>query len=137
MRYGIKEGKPSLRLLAAIKGKECMSPRRVSRHLNVPLSTLSNWFNDIYENGIECLHDRDKSGRPPKLDKEMLARLDAVLNESPTGCGFESAVWTTRMMADYIHRTFGKEYTLSGLRRLLHRIDYNICLLYTSDAADE
>ena len=122
----IKKKKPALRLLACIKRKEGMSLRGISRHLDLPVSTLSNWLNDIHENGIECLYDRDKSGRPAKLDKKMLAKLDAVLGGSPTECGFVSTVWTTRMMADYIHRTFGKEYTLSGLRRLLHRIDYNI-----------
>ena len=129
MESDIKNKKPAMRLRACIKRKKGMSLREISRHLDLPVSTLSNWLNDIHENGIECLYDRDKSGRPSKLDKEMLAKLDAVLDKSPAEYGFESTVWTTRIVMDYISKTFGKKYTLSGLRRLLHRNGYSIIVV--------
>ena len=122
----IKKKKPYLRLLACIKRKKGKTLREISQDIDVPESTLSDWLNDIQENGLECLYDREKPGRPPALGKEQVEELDIILTKSPEEYGFASTVWTTQMITVYVNDRFGTEYTQAGIRRLLHRNDYNI-----------
>ena len=71
----IKKKKPYLRLLVCIKRKKGKTLREISQDIDVPESTLSDWLNDIQENGLECLYDREKPGRPPALGKEQVLSL--------------------------------------------------------------
>jgi len=106
------------RAVAAVQGGE--SPEVVARIFGVNRVSVYGWLARYRQGGWDGLNARKRGGRPPKLDdKAMKWIYRTVTLGDPRQFKFPFALWTSRMVAQLIHRRFGVALSRASVCRLL------------------
>lgn len=66
------------------------------------------------EGGLEGLKDKERSGRPPDVPKDVMVKIRQELADSNTG-------WDFRQVMDLIYKKAGVRYHEVHIYRLLHK----------------
>ena len=74
--------------------------------------------------GPAGLAPRRRPGRPVQVTAAWLAELQRVIEQDPRSVGVPSAVWTTRLLADYLAEVTGHRTGIETVRVHLHRLGY-------------
>lgn len=74
--------------------------------------------------GVAGLRPRKAPGRAVQVPPTWLAELQRVIEVDPHTVGVDSAVWTTRLLADYLGRVTGHRTGIEAVRVHLHRLGY-------------
>ena len=74
--------------------------------------------------GVAGLAPRQRTGRPLGVTPAWLAELQRVIELDPHTVGVDSAVWTTRLLADYLEQVTGHRTGIEAVRIHLHRLGY-------------
>jgi putative transposase len=83
-------------LLELDRGKTLVA---VAETLGVSYVTVAAWRDGYQEQGIKCLEDAPRSGRPPEIDGKLRAKITALArSEPPEG----HARWSWRLLADKV-----------------------------------
>ncbi len=82
------------------------------------------------EEGPSGLYDRDREGRPPKIDEEVEQEIERLLEQNPTGetpteRGENATRWTTDRIAEHLDRELGADVHPETVRDALNRLDYS------------
>jgi transposase len=87
---------------------------------------VQRWVYAYRDGGIAALKDKPRGGSRPKLPRELEARLRARIDAGPTA---KDKVCTLRGkdVQRIIREEFGKDISLNGAYRTLHRMGYS-CL---------
>ncbi len=81
-------------LLELHRGKTLQA---VAQTLGVDYNTVAAWRDNYKENGLACLQDAPRSGRPVEIDGTARANLTALAcSSAPAG----HAQWSLRLLAD-------------------------------------
>ena len=73
--------------------------KEVAKTLNVDYNTVSNWRKSYNREGIKCLHDKPRSGRPIVIDGDQRAKVTALAcSQAPEGY----ARWCLRLLAEKV-----------------------------------
>jgi putative transposase len=90
----VKVYRRALALLELDRGKTYTA---VAETLDACNSTVATWSKNYREQGLLCLHDRPRSGRPVEIDGKQRAKVTALAcSDPPEG----HARWTIRLLAD-------------------------------------
>ncbi len=63
-------------------------------------------------------------GQPPRVPATWRAELERVADSDPRAVGVPSAVWTTRLLADYLGGVTGHRAAIDTVRVWLHRLGF-------------
>jgi transposase len=74
--------------------------------------------------GLAGLVPGKRTGRPREVTPAWLAELELVIEVDPHAVGVESAVWTTRLLAEYLAQATGHRAGIEVVRVHLHRLGY-------------
>ena len=74
--------------------------------------------------GLAGLVPGKHTGRPLGVTPTWLAELQRVIDLDPHAVGVDSAVWTTRLLADYLADATGQRTGIETVREHLHRAGY-------------
>jgi transposase len=102
--------------------------------------TISHYWKDYQEQGIEGLEMDHSPGQPPILSEEQRQQLAAMLEQQqPVDVGFEARyTWTLPLIAEWIEREFGKTMSVRGISAMLRRMNFSFTkATYTLARADE
>src|SRR5689334_10913541 len=89
-----KTFKRATALLELDRGKTLQD---VAATLQVHYTTVASWRDGYTANGLACLHDAPRSGRPIEVDGEQRAKITALAcSDAPEG----HARWSLRLLAD-------------------------------------
>jgi transposase len=105
-----------------LSGKTC---KEVAKIVGLNKCTVSE-INQIYKNeGLAGIPYKPPAGRPPKLTKEQQASIkEIILNKLPVDVGFPAEFnWTAGLIAKYIEREYGFDYTIRGITKMLERLN--------------
>ena len=92
----VKAFKRATALLELDRGKTF---KQVAETLSVDYNTVSKWRISYYRDGIICLHDKPRSGRPIVIDGEQRAKVTALAcSDAPQGYGR----WALRLLAEKV-----------------------------------
>lgn len=72
------------------------------------------WYKRYNENGLDELKDKERSGRPPDVPKDVMLQIRQELADSSTG-------WDFRQVLDLIYKKTGVRYHEVHIYRLLHK----------------
>lgn len=87
--------------------------------------TIYTWFDRFDDEGAEGLYDRDRSGRPPDLDREAERELERLLDGgSPLDEGYDFTRWTVPRLNAHLKRKLGLEVSDETVRRALDRLAF-------------
>ena len=88
--------KRALALLALDQGETLEA---VARHQQLTNDTVANLRNRYKQQGLACLHDAPRSGRPVEIDGRQRAQITALAcSDAPPGY----SQWSLRLLADRI-----------------------------------
>ena len=74
--------------------------------------------------GLQGLAPGKRTGRPLRVTPAWLAELQRVIDLDPHAVGVDSAVWTTRLLAEYLTEATGHRTGIETVREHLHRAGY-------------
>jgi len=72
------------------------------------------WLHRFDKDGLYGLKDKERSGRPPEVPKDVMIKIRQELTDSNTG-------WDFRQVMDLIYRKTGVRYHEVHIYRLLHK----------------
>jgi transposase len=98
----------------------------IGPELQVDPSTVSRWVAAYALQGIPALSPGKSSGAPPKLSDEQLQELGQLVEDGPVAAGFDSGIWTARLVGELIRRRFGVEYNWKYVPELLHKLGFSV-----------
>lgn len=87
--------------------------------------TVYKWIERFDEEGPSGLYDRQREGRPPKLDREAEAELKRLLAQAPTEEGYDFTRWTSPRLAEHLKRERGVEVHPETVREALGRLRFS------------
>lgn len=92
----VKAFKRATALLELDRGKTL---QEVAATLGVDYNTVANWRDNYNEDGLKCLADKPRSGRPIVVDGKQRAQITALAcSQAPAG----HARWGLRLLADKV-----------------------------------
>jgi transposase len=94
-------------ILEYLKG---LSTEVIAKQIGADRSTLTRWIAEYAGRGIPSLQPRKPTGRPAKLNAQQAEDLKRAIAAGPRSAGFDSAIWTARMVREHIQRTFGVDF---------------------------
>ena len=99
--------------------------RNIGKTLNRPYTTINGWLLCAIQLGILGRYEMMQEGRPCRLNSKQFAQLYADIKDGPNKCGFESNVWTCRIIVIHVKKKFGIQYTERGMYNLLDRLNFS------------
>ena len=88
---------------------------------------MSNWVHSINQSGdITILRDRPRKGRTPRLDKEKMEHLKAILQEDPSQFELNANIWDGKTLAHYIEKKFSVTLQVRQCQRLFHKMGFSL-----------
>jgi len=119
-----KDPKAKIRLLAAIHRKKGLTFQKIGQIIEYAPTTLRRWLHRMHKEGIHRRYNKKKPGRPKKLTDEQLNQLRSVVMNSPQAVGLLFVMWTTKLVQDYILKTYNVSYSLRQVRNILHYMGF-------------
>ena len=90
----VKTFKRATALLELDRGKTLQA---VAETLDLTYTTVAAWRDRYHNQGLDCLDDAPRSGRPPSIDGVQSAKITALAcSDAPEGY----ARWSLRLLAD-------------------------------------
>jgi len=108
---------------ALLRLDEGRTVAEVAYEFGVTRQTIYNWRNR-WEDDCRKLADAHRSGRPTKWTAEVIADLEAALDQSPRDYGFQMMGWTSGLLRTYLQQTHGLEVSPDSIRSKLHELGY-------------
>lgn len=95
-RKGQQRAKVYKRALALLELDRGQTYGQVAELLGTTLQTVSKWAQKYRTDGLRCLEDQPRSGRPIEIDGKVRAQITALAcSEPPEGYG----QWSLRLLA--------------------------------------
>lgn len=116
-------GKEALRLRVIKLILDGAKPEELAKALDINIRTIYTWLAKYHYGGDDALKTQPKSGRPPKLKGDQLARLvNLIRDHHPLQLQFPFALWTLKMVRELIRREFQVALSEVAVGRLLRRL---------------
>jgi len=109
------------RLVAALEYKSGLSPAEIEEKYGWSEQTVYGWLDIVAERDLTALGDAPRPPNASKLTTDQWEQLTAVLNAPPSEVAYDAPAWTPELVHDYITETFGVEYSLAHMYRVLKR----------------
>lgn len=120
-----KKSKAKLRLLCATLRKRGESVSDISKSLEIPIMTVSDWLRRLHKKGLDGIHDKKQSGRPNRLSKDQLKELEGIIDESPQFQDLPYIIWTTKLVRDFIEERYGVSYKPRQVRNITKNLGFS------------
>jgi len=109
------------RLLVAIIYKRGPSAPMIAEWLDTREQTIYRWFDRLESEPIDqAIQDRQRSGRPPKLEDSQWETFRDAVQQLPTEAGYDEPEWTPDLARRFLEDEFDVEYSRRHVQRLLH-----------------
>jgi len=94
---GCLKARVARRVSALLQLHQGSDLNKIAAALGVVYQTVSDWRDKYFENGLDFLTDKKRTGRPPVFDGDLRAKVTALAcSDTPAG----RAHWTLRLLAD-------------------------------------
>jgi len=118
---GAKEAK---RLMVALSYLDGEPVAELSDRYGIPAPTLYYWFDRFESRPLEeAVVDDHRPGRPSELSADERAELAETLEATPGEYGYDATSWSPPLVQRHVAETYGVEYSLGHVRRLLRERD--------------
>jgi transposase len=105
-------------VLLAAEGHPVVEVARITRRSH---DTVRRVLNRYQAGGPDAIPHRPHPGQPPHYPPAWQAELVRVAELDPHEVGVDSALWTCRLLADYLTRVTGHRAGIETVRIALHR----------------
>jgi len=99
--------------------------RWVAAELGASLSSVVRWSRDHRKHGLEALRPKIIPGRSPFLSPRQKRKLIKILLRGPLQLGYQTNLWTLRLVGEVIEAHFGIRYSISNLWKLMYLLGWS------------
>jgi transposase len=121
-----RDPKAIKRLVAALEYKSGLSPAKIQRKYGWHEQTVYDWLDIVAERDAFALGDFPRGGSSSRLTDDQWDQLTATLQTSPSEAGIDAPAWTPPLVREYILDTFGVEYSLAHMYRMMHKAGLSV-----------
>ena len=116
-------GRMRIRLLALLHIKEGANRAKTAIYLKSSRKAVNDWAKNFYENGLDGLKEKPRTGRPCHLTPEQLITFKeyVIANSIKPNDGR----LTGQYLVSYIKKEFGVTYCLDNIYRLLNSLRFS------------
>lgn len=75
-------GRMRVRLMAISQVTSGINNTQTAKNLNVSRYIVNNWVRKFYDQGLDGLKDKPRSGRPCSLNKQQLSQLSLYIHDN-------------------------------------------------------
>jgi transposase len=100
------------------------TPPQIARLVRCSPDTVRRVLNRYLAGGPDAVPHRPHPGQPPHYPPAWQAELARVADLDPRSVGVDSALWTCRLLADYLHAATGHQAGIETVRLGLHRAGF-------------
>lgn len=118
-------GRVSMRAHIILLSDRGYSAPKIAELHNVTDPMVYKWMERFDEEGPSGLYDRDREGRPPKIDDEAEAKIEELLESDPAEHGENASRWTTPRIVEHLRRNHGIDVHPDTVRDALRRLKYS------------
>ena len=118
-------GRVSMRAHIILLSARGYSAPKIAELHSVTDPMVYKWMDRFDEEGPSGLYDRDREGRPPKIDDEAEAKIEELLESDPTEHGENAGRWTTPRIVEHLRRDHGIDVHPDTVRDALRRLEYS------------
>lgn len=97
----------------------------IAEALGVTEGAVSQWLKKARAEGVEGLRHRKGGGPKARLKSEQVEQIPQLLSQGALAYGFRGDVWTRARVASVIKQSFGVQFSLSHVGRLLQQIGWS------------
>jgi transposase len=113
----------TIRQMAVLRVWDGEQPSEVIRSYGMCRTTIYRWLRAAQTEGSAALASRRSPGAPFKLSPQQEVQVRAWIDgKDPRQHGYESGLWTRRIVADMIQTQFGVKVDITTVGRLLRRL---------------
>ena len=116
-------GRMRVRLMALSQIKEGANNSQTARNLHISRRIVNDWVKKFYEQGIDGLKEKPRSGRPCGLDQQQLIQLSGYIQK--TSIKVSGGRLKAQTLVTYIAQEFNIKYTIYNVYRLLHQLGFS------------
>ncbi len=118
---GQQKARTFRRATALLQLNEGNTLRMVARNLNLSSATISNLRDNYLHNGLACLVDQPRSGRPLEFDGNIRAKVTALAcSAAPEG----HAKWSLSLLADKaVELDYVSQISRSSINQILKKMN--------------
>ena len=113
----------SLRFRAIKLYKENKEINEIAYFFGVHRGSVSRWITNYKRKGKESLRRKKAKGAEYKLSKEELKEILSMLKEDAVNYGFETPLWTCKMVQQIIFKQTGKKIHTTNIMRLFKKLN--------------
>lgn len=116
----VKKYKRATALLELDRGKKF---QEVANTLGVTRQSVDKWRDKYEQEGLQCLEDKPRSGRPIEIDGKQRAKITALAcSPAPNG----RARWDLRLLADkVVELGYVEKISHSQVGKILKKTNFN------------
>jgi len=114
-----KNAKAKIRLQCAILRKKGKAQPFIAKLTGKPVTTVSDILRRFEKKGLRGCYAIKQQGQPRKLSVVQRVKLKRIVSQSPVNVGLPFKIWTTKLVQYIIRKSFGKDYVLMQVYRLL------------------
>lgn len=118
-------GRVSVRAHIVLLSSRGRSAPKIAEIHNVTTPMVYKWMGRFDEEGPHGLYDRERGGRPRKIDEEVEEEIQRLLEGSPTDEGENRTRWTTDRIAEHLERKLDVDVHPETVREALSRLEYS------------
>ena len=118
-------GRVAIRAHIVLLSHRGHSAQEIAELHDVTDPMVYKWIGRFDEEGPAGLYDRDREGRPPKIDEEAEAEIEKLLESDPTEHGENASRWTAPRIAEHLRNKQGIDVHPDTVRDALKRLEYS------------
>jgi transposase len=116
-------GRMRIRLLALLHIKDGADRTQAAKHVKVSRKVVNDWAKKFFNEGLEGLNEKTRSGRRSKLTEDQLSELKEYVQRhsiKESGGRLNAAA-----LVSVIDDKFGVKYSRTNVYRLLHALNFS------------
>lgn len=110
-------------VLLVAQGMTCPD---VARLLGDAPRSVENWVHRFEREGLAGLTERERSGRPSRLDEHQIKEINRVLRAKPSDAGMRVNLWDGKTLSAWIDKTYGVQMGVRQCQRLFRQLNFRL-----------
>jgi transposase len=110
-------------VLLVANGKPC---REVADLLGDSVRAVQNWVREFERDGFGALSEKERPGRPPRLNNDQIQEINKALHSTPEIYGLKGQIWDGKTLSEFISRQFGIQFGVRQCQRIFHQLGFRL-----------
>src|ERR1700680_1169709 len=88
--------------------------------------SVESWVNRFESDGLAGLSERERAGRPRRLDDRQRAAVDRVLRRSPQAAGLSGNLWDGKTLSTWMEQSYGITIGVRQCQRMFRQLGFRL-----------